>query len=109
MKELTGWIAVTDWKDNTRFGTIDLPKEEAAIVELVNGEGHVFRWDDDPEKREVCNGFNPPYTPTKWVYGRVFLQEFRVCTKPDEIDENRYARKLLKLTEDSVIFETCAK
>jgi hypothetical protein len=115
MKELTDWLTVSEWQEDTtmpkpcqsRSGEIVLPKEQAAIIELVNGEGHVFRWDDDPENRKVCNGFKPPYTPTKWVYGRVKLQEWRNLSFVGE--DKQYSRKLLGLTEESVVFETCEK
>jgi hypothetical protein len=96
MKELTHWTTVTDWHLDTRIGEANLPKEEGAMLELVNGAGEV--WNAlDVESWPGKDKLNPPYKPTKFVCGPVFLQEYR--------NGDQYARKLLGLTENSVVFD----
>ncbi len=87
------WLSVSDWHSDTRVGLAEIDEKRPVILEMENALGDKC---GPLIKGEVKN---PPYKPTKHVYGKVFLLEHKYSH-----DES--AIKVLELTDESKSIET---
>src|SRR5579862_9136229 len=91
------WLQVTDWAQHDSssvrvgLGVLDNESEpQQLIYEMTNAQGHAVKADN----RDLYSA--PPYHPTSYVHGALFLEENRTVS-------GKTALRIIGLTDQSVI------